>query len=180
MSSGTPEAARLATFIRAQFAAFIASTSDPAEILSLANTALLERPGENPEFVSAVCIRLRPKEPMISWATAGHPPPLRLPSLEELGPAGGTFPLGADDLELDACHISLDRGDGVLIYTDGATDVRRDGELLGFEGLTQLLEPMSRLPAVDLASRAEAAILQWANEALRDDLCLLAIRPRSG
>ena len=32
-----PEAARLATFIRARFAAFAASTSDPAELLTLAN-----------------------------------------------------------------------------------------------------------------------------------------------
>lgn len=33
------EAARLATFIRAQFTAFVASTSDPGELLTLTNTA---------------------------------------------------------------------------------------------------------------------------------------------
>ena len=54
-----PKAARLATFIRARFAAFAANTSDPAEILTLANAALVERPGRDEELVSAVCLRFQ-------------------------------------------------------------------------------------------------------------------------
>src|ERR1051325_4952215 len=42
-----PEAARLATFVRARFAAFAADVSDPAELLTLANRALVERARRN-------------------------------------------------------------------------------------------------------------------------------------
>jgi serine phosphatase RsbU (regulator of sigma subunit) len=174
-----PEAARLATFIRARFAAFAASTSEPGELLSLVNTALVDRPGPEQELVSAVCLRFQAEGARLSWAVAGHPLPLRLPGVEQLAPVGSTFLLGADpDLELRTRHVPLDPAEGVLIYTDGATDVRRAGGRLGFDGLVRLLEPLVSLPAGDLAGELEAAILNWADEALRDDLCLLGMRPK--
>ena len=132
-----PAAARLATFIRARFAALAANTSDPAELLTLANTALAERPGEH-ELVSAVCVRLTPGGSSACWARAGHPPPLRLPELAELAADGSTFLLGAEErLELENTESSIEGSEGLVIYTDGATDVRRGREMLragGAEG----------------------------------------------
>jgi serine phosphatase RsbU (regulator of sigma subunit) len=172
-----PEAARLATFVRARFAALAAGTSDPAELLALANSALFERSGATPELVSAVCLRLR--DGQLSWAIAGHPPPLRLPGLDELAPDGSTYLLGAE-AELALCNreASLASGEGVVVYTDGATDVRREGELLGLDGLTRLLAPMTKLSATEIVSQVERAILDWAEKPIRDDLCLLVLKPR--
>ena len=176
-----PDAARLATFIRARFAAFAASTSDPAELLNLANAALVDRPGRGRELVSAVCMRFRTAEPQLSWAVAGHPLPLRLPDLEELPCRGETFLLGADaHLTLRNAESSLGGQDGVVIYTDGATDVRRGATTLGPAGLARLLAPLSALPAQELIARLEAAILEWADGAVRDDLCLLVLKPQDG
>ncbi len=173
-----PEAARLATFVRARFAAFAAGTSDPAELLTLANAALVDRPGRSGKLVSAVCLRFRPAEAQLSWAIAGHPLPLRLPELEELRSEGETFLLGAvPDLQLSNAEVSLGRGDGVVVYTDGATDVRRGDELLGVRGLTGLLAPLVSLPAAAVVARVEAAILDWADGPVRDDLCLLVLKP---
>jgi serine phosphatase RsbU (regulator of sigma subunit) len=172
-----PEAARLATFVRARFAAFAAGTSDPAELLSLANGALFERPDSERELVSAVCLRLCDSQ--LSWAIAGHPPPLRLPGLDELSLESSTYLLGAEaELALHNGEIALPRGEGVLIYTDGATDVRREGELLGLGGLAQLLAPLTQLPAAEIVTRVERAILDWAEKPIRDDLCLLVLKPR--
>jgi serine phosphatase RsbU (regulator of sigma subunit) len=174
-----PDAARLATFIRARLAAFVANASDPGELLSLANGALLDRPGPEYELVSAVCLRFQATQGRLAWAVAGHPPPLRLSNLQELAPVGPTFLLGArPDLKLRTGHTSLDAGDGVLIYTDGATDVRREGALLGFDGLSRLVEPLALLSASAVASQAEAAILDWTDEPLRDDVCLLVMKPK--
>jgi serine phosphatase RsbU (regulator of sigma subunit) len=173
-----PEAARLATFVRARLAAFAANTSDPAEILSLANLALTDHPRPDHELVSAVCLRFEPEGEGLSWAVAGHPPPLRLPGLVELRPPGSTLVLGARaDLDLRAGHTSLDSQGGVLVYTDGATDVRKDGRLLGLDGLRRLIGPLTALPADSLVSRAEDTILEWKNEPLRDDICLLMLKP---
>jgi serine phosphatase RsbU (regulator of sigma subunit) len=172
-----PEAARLATFVRARFAAFAAGTSDPAELLTLANGALCERPRAERELVSAVCLRLLDKQ--LCWAIAGHPPPLRLPGLEQLDLEGSTYLLGAEtELALRNGEAALSSGDGVLVYTDGATDVRQQGELLGLEGLSKLLVPLTKLPAAELVSQVEQAILAWAEKPIQDDLCLLVLKPR--
>ena len=75
-------------------------------------------------------------------------------------------------------EVALEESEGVLVYTDGATDVRREGALLGVDGLSRLLRPLVMLPAKSLASKAEKAILDWADEPIRDDLCLLVLKPR--
>lgn len=174
-----PAAARLATFIRARFAAFAANTSDPAELLTMANSALIDRPGRQRELVSAVCVRLLPGEDAICWSRAGHPPPLRLPQLDELAGDGSTFLLGADDrLQLENTESSIASSEGLVVYTDGATDVRRGREMLGLEGLTGMLAPLSGLAARVIAHEVETEILAWADRPIRDDLCFVVLKPR--
>lgn len=133
-----PAAARLATFIRARFAALAANTSDPAELLTFANSALAERPGRGQELVSAVCVRLHPEEDTVCWARAGHPPPLRLPELEELPADGSTFLLGAEPtLELGNTESAIrrQRGVGGLHRRGHRRAARpRDARPRGFEG----------------------------------------------
>jgi serine phosphatase RsbU (regulator of sigma subunit) len=176
-----PKAARLATFIRARFAALAASTSDPAELLTLANQSLADRPGREKELVSAACLRFRAEDATITWAVAGHPLPLHLPSLQELQPQGPSPILGVEPhLYLANAELRLGRQEGVVVYTDGATDVRQHGALLGLEGLSQLLAPLTELPAEALVGRIQAAILEWTDQPVRDDLCLLVLRPEGG
>lgn len=176
-----PAAARLATFIRARCAALAANTSDPAELLTLVNSALLDRPGRHSELVSAICVRMHPEEGSVCWARAGHPPPLRLPELAELSPDGSTFLLGAEeDLDLENTESSIDGSEGLVVYTDGATDVRRGREMLGLEGLSGLLAPLSGLAARVMVTEVERAILAWADKPIRDDLCLVVLKPEAG
>ncbi len=173
-----PAAARLATFIRARFAALAANTSDPAELLALANAALAERPRRGRELVSAVCVRFGPGEGELCWARAGHPPPLRLPGLVELPLDGSTFPLGVEErLAVENAELRLGGEEGLAIYTDGATDVRRGREMLGLEGLRGVLAPLAALAPRAIAGEVERAILAWADRPIRDDLCLLVLKP---
>lgn len=175
-----PKAALLATFVRARLAAFAVNSDDPAEILSLANSALIERHGPDEGIVSAICLRYRPEDSSVCWARAGHPPPLRLPDLGELRADGDTLLLGVrDNLELSAAEVQLSApDDGVLVYTDGVTDVRQKDTLLGLEGLARLLAPLTKLPAPALARAAEYAVLEWADKPIGDDVCLLVLRPK--
>ncbi len=173
-----PKAAQLATFIRARFAAFAANTGDPVEILALANDALIER-DDAQELASAICLRFQPSDSVVSCAVAGHPPPLCLPSLEELKPHGPTSLLGVEkDAPFATADLRLERSEGLLVYTDGATDVRREHGFLGRDGLANLLEPLTRLPARVLVREAQGAVLGWADEPIRDDLCFVVLRPR--
>lgn len=174
-----PKAAQLATFIRARFAAFAANTDDPVEILTLANDALIERDDDEQELASAICVRFQPTDATIACAVAGHPPPLCLPTLEELTPHGPTSLLGVEKAApVATAELRLERSDGLLVYTDGATDVRREQGFLGRDGLTDLLGPLTRLPARVLVREAQGAVLGWADEPIRDDLCFVVLRPR--
>lgn len=175
-----PKAARLATFIRARFAALAASTSDPAELLVLANQSLVDRPGRDKELVSAACVRFEAEGARLSWAAAGHPLPLHLPSLRALEARGPTFMLGAEpNLELSNSELRLKSEEGVVVYTDGATDVRRGGDLLGLEGLSGLLGPLTDLRAKPLCRGLQQAILDWTDQRVRDDLCLFVLKPEA-
>lgn len=173
-----PRAAQLATFVRARIDAFAANTSDPADLLMLANRALIESPRRD-AFVSAVSLRYSPDTCELAWAVAGHPPPLRLPGLEALEAPGRTLLLGVDpELTLSALKVRLDPEGGVFTYTDGATDLRGDdGSTLGHPGLVGLLRPLAGLQARPLVEKVEAALLKWAQSPIKDDLCLLAMRP---
>ncbi|HSS33841.1 MAG TPA: PP2C family protein-serine/threonine phosphatase [Solirubrobacterales bacterium] len=174
-----PKAAQLATFIRARFAAFAAYSDDPVEILALANDALIERDDDAQELASAICLRFRAADSTLACAVAGHPPPLCLPTLEELSPHGPTSLLGVERAApIATAELRLEAADGLLVYTDGATDVRRDHGFLGRDGLTDLLAPLTRLPARALVREAQGAVLGWADEPIRDDLCFVVLRPR--
>jgi serine phosphatase RsbU (regulator of sigma subunit) len=174
-----PRAARTATFVRAQLAAFAANTSDPASIMRLANQALLEHPAGELEPVSAICLRLRSAERILSWALAGHPAPIHLPSLEMLETPGSTLLLGVQtELALRTASRRLAIDDGVLAYTDGATDVRQAGIFLGHEGLLRMLEPLSGLSARALVEELERKVIAWSDGSIADDVCILVLRPK--
>ena len=65
-----------------------------------------------------------------------------------------------------------------VVYTDGATDVRRGREMLGLDGLAGVLAPLSGLAARVMVGEAERAILAWADRPIRDDLCLVVLKPQ--
>lgn len=173
-----PKAAQLATFVRARVAALAASTSDPGELLTLTNQSVVEM-GQDGAVLSAACLRYRPQVSTLAWAIAGHPRPLRLPGLDALEPAGETLLLGVDgEVILQTAEIELGEDEGVIVYTDGATDVRgAGGRMLEAEGLFAILAPLARMSAPDLVGGAETAILEWAEGPIRDDLCIVALRP---
>jgi serine phosphatase RsbU (regulator of sigma subunit) len=172
------DSARLATFVRASLASYAAHTSDPAEILMLANRALAEHADFDSDFVTAICLTFDPAEASIAWAVAGHPVPFRLPSLEDLGNPDPALPLGIEpNLKISTSRITLGVDEGVLIYTDGATEARRAGKFLGATGLRDLLQPISDLPVTELVAKAQRAVLDFSSNELRDDLCILALKP---
>ena len=63
----------------------------------------------------------------ISWALAGHPFPLRLDLGVELnGAAEPSPPLGmTTELDCQQCRVTLARGEGMVVFTDGLTEARR-------------------------------------------------------
>ena len=114
------------------FATTAPFSDDPARLLSWANTALAERAEDAFEFVTVGCVTVSPPDRMLRYAYAGHPPMLWLDTGEELS-GGRSPPLGLPPEEwacTPAAH-DLTPGTGVLLYTDGVTEARHNGQQFG-------------------------------------------------
>lgn len=171
------EAARRAAFVRTTFAATAPFSDDPCRLLSWANTAVMERAGIGSEFVTAACVTYLPHERSLRWAYAGHPPALWLDDGEELIARRQGTPLGvrADP----GCGEGSRRptvGEGVLLYTDGLTEARQDGNQFGLEGVTAVLGDRDELSPNEAVALLRAGVADFAYGNLTDDLCLLAAR----
>jgi sigma-B regulation protein RsbU (phosphoserine phosphatase) len=171
------EAARRAAFVRTTFAATAPFSDDPARLLSWANTALIERAGIGAKFVTAACVTYLPRERLLRWAYAGHPPALRLEDGEELlAPHQGT-PLGVR--EEPGCEEGSRRvtaGAGVLLYTDGLTEARRDDKPFGLDAVSATLSSLHAPSPSEAIAVLRARVAGFAYGRLTDDLCLLAAR----
>ena len=171
------QAARRAAFVRTTFAATAPFSDDPSRLLSWANTALIERAGTSIDYVTAACVTYHPSERLLRWAYAGHPPALSLDDGRELiAPRQGT-PLGLDP---DPGGVEGSRrltpGAGVLLYTDGLTEARHDGELFGLEGVRAALGGPHKPSPTEAIAVLRSRVADFAYGTLTDDLCLLAAR----
>jgi sigma-B regulation protein RsbU (phosphoserine phosphatase) len=170
-------AARRAAFIRTAFAATAPFSDDPCRLLSWANTALIERAGVSVEFVTAACVTYLPSEQILRWAYAGHPPALWLDDGHELiAPRQGTpLGLGPDPGFVEGSQRST-AGAGVLLYTDGLTEARHDGQMFGLDGVSAVLAGLRRPSPTEAVAVLRTRVADFAYGTMTDDLCLLAAR----
>jgi serine phosphatase RsbU (regulator of sigma subunit) len=170
-------AAQRAAFVRTTFASTAPFSDDPRMLLRWANAALVDRAGTSADFVTAACMTYLPGEQFLRWAYAGHPPALRLHDGTELAAPAQGVPLGLDD-EPDYVEASMraEQASGVLLYTDGLTEARRDGEFFGLARVTAALGEIGDPTPDQAVGVLRARVTEFAPGPLHDDLCLLAAR----
>ncbi|WP_173056439.1 PP2C family protein-serine/threonine phosphatase [Phytohabitans houttuyneae] len=164
---GMPAAAKMAR-LRHALSALAVTTDDPAQLLSYLNQMVCDDP-TGPTATAAVA-RFDPETSSVTWAQAGHPPPVLLTR-------GGAAPLQRPEgmlvgalrtSEYGTATTALAPGDTMLIYTDGLIERRTfDSDWLG---------PVLRAlgGGADLPLQALLARLQPASP--DDDTCVLALR----
>jgi serine phosphatase RsbU (regulator of sigma subunit) len=172
------EAARRATFVRTSLASFAGFVDDPCQLLELANQVLVERIGISSNFVTALVAVVHPREGRLTWASAGHPPPLRLDTGETLNGARPSPPLGVTtSLTGDAGEAELDPGAGVLLYTDGVTEAHRPRrEFFGEHRLTAALREQAGSDPAAVVRRLLSDLYAHVGDEMGDDLCIVAAR----
>lgn len=174
------EAARRAAFIRTVFATTTPFSDDPGQLLSWANTALFERAEDDRDFVTAGCVTYSPRDRILRWGYAGHPPVLWLDTGEELSGARAP-PLGvAEELVCPTAEHQLAPGTGVLLYTDGVTEARHDGEQFGQSRLAQIVQALRGQGPSDVVAGVTTEVQRFAAKRLADDLCVVGARIRDG
>ncbi|MBV8152208.1 MAG: SpoIIE family protein phosphatase, partial [Candidatus Eremiobacteraeota bacterium] len=148
--------------------------SDPAEILGVLNRVLRFQHPET--YATAILAFLEPACGRLSYACAGHPPPL-LASSEGASDAeliGGGLPLGIDaEVDFTTHHVSLPENSVVALYTDGLTEFSRD--IASAE--SALKHAVAALAANPQPKPAEAIVRQVLRETRpSDDVVLLLVQ----
>src|SRR5215216_1402640 len=181
------EAAAVLAFARYTIRTLATRESHPSAVLSGLNEAMLHQRHERGDhkFCTVTYIRLETDEgntdrgARITVSRGGHPPPFLLKadgSIYKIGQPGraiGVF----DDANLSEQKASLAPGDALVLYTDGVVEARSpDGLFFGEERLMALLRSSVTLDASTIAGRIESAVLNFQEQAPRDDIAALVLR----
>lgn len=151
----------------------------PDRVLDTLNTVLCEQAVGR--FVTTLCARVRGR-PDGEWAeadvaAAGHPGPIvvratgDIEQIEVSGIAAGVK-LG---VHYHLAAVRLERGDTMLMFTDGVEEARRDERLYGVHRLLELLPAYAGAGGEVICEAVERDVLEYLDGDPHDDMALLAV-----
>jgi sigma-B regulation protein RsbU (phosphoserine phosphatase) len=165
---------------KALFEAWAARPRSPTETLVEVNRGLT-RENDAGLYVTAVCGWLETATGGVTWACAGHEPPLHVPREgrpEPLAGEGGPVLGLLDAVSFPSNVARLAPGDALLAYTDGVGEAfDKDGELFGTGRLVaSVAAAPSREPQALNATVREAVRRFAATAPQSDDITILTLR----
>ncbi len=170
------DAAVLTALARNALRAHALEARDPADAFMKLNR-LVYRFTPPEMYLTAFFGILDVKSGALTYSSAGHPPAIIVhpdgPQLLEcIDPILGA----TEHLEYEACATNLGKRDTLLLYTDGITEARAQGELFGTDRLLAVVEGVSRSKPDQLLAAVMDETLSFACGHLQDDVALLAVR----
>ncbi|KKN31300.1 hypothetical protein LCGC14_0825290 [marine sediment metagenome] len=170
------EATSYAALVKNTVKAYAFQDASPASIMSKANK-LTVKSTDPYTFVTLNFGILDTEKREIVYCNAGHPPPIvernksRIESLKANSPVIGI----KSDLPFVDDKTNFDKNDRLVLYTDGVTEARSDGDLFGDKRLTRLIDDLKNVPTKDMASSIFNAMISFSKGKLTDDAALLII-----
>jgi transcriptional regulator with GAF, ATPase, and Fis domain len=167
--------ASVASFLRSLVRGYAAEHRSPADVLGGVNRTLIHAQGHD-NFATIFLAILHPAEGRLLFCSAGHPPALvrkaggEVVQLSSSSPIVGAFL----DSEYHAGEAPFERGDLLLLYTDGLVEARREKEFFGESGLITLLAGAAGQTPEDLPEFVFSAVSEFTGGHFRDDLALLS------
>ena len=117
------------------------------------------------------------------FAGAGHPPAMLVRRgqspllLESRSTILGVLPDAVDTTP--SLELQLEPGDRIVLYTDGITEVFNSrGEMLGIEGLREIVRQTSTLPAQEMKQGILDGVAAWRSGPPSDDVSLVLVHVR--
>ncbi|HYO13700.1 MAG TPA: PP2C family protein-serine/threonine phosphatase, partial [Thermoanaerobaculia bacterium] len=171
---GVP-AALIASMVKVAAAAQAPHAASPARVLTEMNQIFQLKS----QFITAVYVWLDLDAGRLTWASAGHPPPLlwkkRDGTVQELVQPGMVLGRLRRAAYTEA-SVPLEPGDRLLLFTDGIPEaLNAAGEPFGDARLREILTEASDLPADALADRLLQRVAAWTGRSagFEDDLTLV-------
>lgn len=175
---GVP-AALLASMVQASIRTQAQDGKPVHEVLGRLNRLVHEATPED-RFATCFLGCLGCDGPDLSFSNAGHNYPILASNGSTRFLQEGGIPLGIDPAaSYPDVHVSLARGDTLVLYTDGITDARcLDGTDYGEERLLEVVRDLPRELTAEETLRAIAADVQrfTAGAEQMDDMTLLALK----
>ncbi|MDZ7370420.1 MAG: serine/threonine-protein phosphatase [candidate division KSB1 bacterium] len=158
-----------------------AKTQSPVELVAALNR-LCVRSGMRNSFASFILLWVEPDSNRLRLVNAGHLPPLILSTsgLKECEKGGPALGLSAD-FSYQEMTLELDKGDLLVLYTDGIPDARNsNGIFYGEERFFRLLGEADRSrSARQLGELIISAVNRFVDNAPQaDDITLLILKRR--
>ena len=172
-------AALLMSSLHAAIHAQSASHDSLVATISAVNRYLADNIPAN-RFVTLFYAELDPESGALSFLNAGHNPPLIVHSagtVEQL--ASGGLPLGIKrDAEYREGRTRLQRGDVLVIYSDGVTEaVSPSGEEFGATRLYEVVSRNINASAAGIRDRIESSLTKFAQgTSASDDITLVIVK----
>jgi serine phosphatase RsbU (regulator of sigma subunit)/HAMP domain-containing protein len=164
--------------IKYMLRAYTLEDIDGPELIRRLNRAVWKYIGEQ-MFITLFYGVLDTEAKTLTYVNAGHELPLLFGEerhlctrLETTGTALGIFP----EYDFTEKSIEFMLGDSLLLYTDGATDVRRDGEFLGEDGVETIFCGAASGTAHQIVDAVDRGIREYAGGELHDDVALMVIK----
>lgn len=121
------------TMIKSIFRTLIREKQKPDEITNHLNNFLRDEIPDPQIYVTGIFGELDLKTKTLSYAVAGHPPPLLISAKSKLKPlAGRGIAMGlVGEFQYELNTVQLHSGDSVILFTDGLYELRNpDNEML--------------------------------------------------
>ncbi len=174
------EAAAVTALARYTIRAAAVRRRSPAAILRWLSDAMIQQSDGANRFCTIACAQLDLGQPTprVTVACGGHPLPLLVRadgSTEEIGTPGTLLGL-VPEPDLQDRSADLDRGDTLLLYTDGLTEAGAPGHVWTPGELADAAREAARGSVGETVDAlVDAAI--GSLPAVRDDVAVLALRP---
>jgi len=175
---GAPAAAQAAG-LRFGWRTLVAVNPNPAAVMAALNVQM-SIPGHRTEglFASLLYVLVEPRGG-VSFAPAGHPPPLLLTAsgCRALEPRATGPLLGVvDEADWPVSHAALPPGGTLVLFTDGLIEARRGAsDTFGVERACEVLEAERRSALETRVERLIDAARRHDDEHLRDDVVVVAV-----
>lgn len=173
------DAAALTSVVKNIVRAYSYDEESPAGIVTKTNRVVHDLVGLE-DFVTLFFGVLENAADRLTYCSAGHPPGIlrRRDGRAELvgneSPIVGPFRAS----RFTESEARIEPGDVLVLYTDGAIEARRDGEMFGEERLLRLVERLDVAAIETLPQAVYDEIAAFAGGRLADDIALLALRRR--
>ncbi len=175
---GVP-AALLMAFLRASLRAATHIGYAPQVSMAKVNYLLWESIESN-QFITAFYGVLDTENQTLTYANAGHNPPLLLNARNEVQfIERGGLPLGMfRETRYHQYHLSIEPGEVLVLYTDGATEATNPaGEEFGRDRLAEAVRASAQLSARDLIRRLQSEVVTWTEgQGASDDITFFVIK----